>query len=270
MYCFDYHHATSLEEAVRLASSLEDTAFLAGGHTLLPTMKNRLAAPRSLIDIGALSELRDITFKEGVLRIGAACTHSQVSTSSVVTEQIPALAALAGSIGDAQVRHMGTMGGSVANNDPSADYPSAVLGLGATVETDRRSIPADEFFRGLYTTALEENELIVAISFPVPESAGYSKYRSPASRYALAGAFVSLQGCAVRVAVTGAGQDGIFRWAEAEVALAEQCKEGVLDGLLPDEGDMLADMHAAADFRANLVNVVTRRAVAHLGGTDIL
>lgn len=270
MYEFDYHHARNLENALNLYASLDEPSFLAGGHTLLPTMKNRLASPENLIDISKLPELQGIELLDGTVRIGAATTHHDVAQSRIVIEQIPALAALAGSIGDVQVRNVGTIGGSVANNDPAADYPSAVLSLGAEIETDRRRIPVDDFFQGLYTTALEEGELIVAIRFPVPDTAGYGKYRNPASRYALAAAFVTCSGGAVRVAVTGSGQNGVFRWKQAEDILTEHCEATRVEGILPDESELLSDMHAAADFRANLVNVVTRRAVSHLGGASIV
>ncbi|MBS0124331.1 FAD binding domain-containing protein [Thetidibacter halocola] len=270
MYAFDYHRARSLEEALKLFATLDEATFLAGGHTLLPTMKNRLAAPENLIDISALPELSGIGMQGGVLRIGAAMTHHAVAASSLVAETIPALAALAGSIGDVQVRHVGTMGGSVANNDPAADYPAAVLSLGAEIETDRRRIPADDFFQGLYATALEEGELIVAIRFPVPETAGYGKYRNPASRYALAASFVSIRDGAVRVAVTGAGKNGVFRWEAAEQALMGHCSASRIADLRPESDALLSDMHADAAFRANLVNVVTRRAAEHLGGASIV
>jgi carbon-monoxide dehydrogenase medium subunit len=270
MYAFDYHRAQSLDEALELFSLLDEPSFLAGGHTLLPTMKNRLAAPEHLIDISALPELSGIDLQDGILRIGAATTHHDVANSPIVKEKIPALAALAGSIGDVQVRNVGTLGGSVANNDPSADYPAAVLSLGAEIETDRRRISAEDFFQGLYTTALEDGEVIVRIGFPVPNAAGYGKYRNPASRYALAAAFVTCSGGAVRVAVTGAGQNGVFRWNEAEVALTQHCEAIRIEDMHPDATKLLSDMHAAADFRANLVNVVTRRAVSHLGGASIV
>jgi carbon-monoxide dehydrogenase medium subunit len=270
MYEFDYHRAGSVQEALTLFAALSDPAFLSGGHTLLPTMKNRLAAPANLIDVSGLRELTGIGMEDGRLRIGAAVTHHEVAASGVVADHIPALAALAGSIGDVQVRHLGTIGGSVANNDPAADYPAAVLSLGAEIETDRRRIQAEDYFQGLYTTALEEGELIVAIRFPIPDTAGYGKYRNPASRYALAGAFVSCTGDDVRIAVTGAGQDGAFRWTEAEEALSGQCAPGRIEDLYPDASHLMSDMHADADFRANLVNVVTRRALSHLGGAAIV
>jgi carbon-monoxide dehydrogenase medium subunit len=270
MYAFDYHCAQSLEEALELFSRLDEPSYLAGGHTLLPTMKNRLAAPEHLIDISALPELSGIDLQYGILRIGAATTHHDVARSRIVMEEIPALAALAGSIGDVQVRNVGTIGGSVANNDPAADYPAAVLSLGGEIETDRRRILADDFFQGLFTTALEDGEVIVAIRFPVPDTAGYGKYRNPASRYALAAAFVTCRGGDVRVAVTGAGQNGVFRWRQAEDILTELCDETRVKDIVPDAAELLYDMHAAADFRANLVNVVTRRAVSHLGGASII
>lgn len=270
MYAFDYHAAKSVSDAIDRFNTLGDAAFLSGGHTLLPTMKNRLAAPEHLIDVSGLPELQGIDLADGVLRIGAGTTHATVAASDVVRDAIPALALLAGSIGDAQVRHLGTIGGSVANNDPSADYPAAVLGLDAIVETDRRRIDADDYFDGLYATALEEGELVVALHFPLPDRAGYGKYRNPASRYALAGSFVARTGQGIRVAVTGAGQDGVFRWSEAERALADRFDAEALQGLYPEASGLLGDMHAAPDFRANLVNVVTRRAVGCQGSAAII
>ncbi|WP_236637939.1 FAD binding domain-containing protein [Mangrovicoccus ximenensis] len=220
MYDFTYRRPATLAEAAALFAGADSPAFLSGGHTLLPTMKNRLAMPDLLIDLRAIPELAGIRHQGGRLEIGAASTHEAVAASPEVRAAIPALAALAGSIADPQVRRVGTIGGSVANNDPAADYPAALLGLGAEIVTDRRSVPADDFFEGLFTTALEDGEIVLRISVPVPEAAGYAKLCSQASRYAVAGVFASRTGRDVRVAVTGAGSDGVFRWAEAEAALS--------------------------------------------------
>ncbi len=221
MYQTTYHRPSSVAEAASLLASSEDAKLLAGGHTLIPTMKQRLAAPAHLIDLGRLAELKGITVTATTVTIGAGTTHAAVATSAEVKGAIPALSKLAGGIGDPHVRAAGTIGGSVANDDPAADYPSAVLGLGATVVTNKRSIAADDFFLGLFTTALEEGEIIVRFEFPIPARAAYAKFDNPASRYAMAGAFVAkAKDGSVRVAITGAGSDGVFRWTEAEAALS--------------------------------------------------
>jgi aerobic carbon-monoxide dehydrogenase medium subunit len=266
---FAYHRPTSLPEARRLFAAHEDASYLSGGHTLIPAMKNRLAAPEALIDLRGIADLQGIALTDGILRIGAATVHAAVAASNIVRGAIPTLAALAGSIGDPQVRNMGTIGGSLANNDPSADYPAAMLGLGATVQTDRRQLAADQFFDGLFATRLEPGEIIVAVEFPVPESCGYAKLCSQASRYAVAAVMVSRQAAGVRVAVTGAGCDGVFRWSEAETALGADFSDKALDGLLPDADLMIEDLNGGADWRANLVAEMTRRAVAHQGRAAI-
>lgn len=265
MYQTTYHRPSSVTEAASLLASAEDVKLLAGGQTLIPTMKQRLAAPANLIDLGKIAELKGITVSGGTVTIGAGTTHAEVNTSADVKAAIPALAKLAGGIGDPHVRHLGTIGGSVANNDPAADYPSAVLGLGATVVTTKREIPADDFFAGMFTTALDEDEIIVRFVFPVPEKAAYAKFANPASRYAMAGVFVAVTGGTVRVAVTGAGSDGVFRWADAEAALAGNMTPAALDGLTADASAMLSDIHGDAAYRANLVKVMAKRAVAALG-----
>ncbi len=261
MYEFNYHRPGSLEEAQRLFLESDDATYLAGGHTLLPTMKNRLAAPSDLIDLRSIPDLKGISCVESRLVIGAAETHFNVSSCAVVLKAIPAFAALAGSIGDVQVRYCGTIGGSLANNDPAADYPSAVLGLGAEIYTNKRCLSADEFFDGLYATALEEGEIILRISFPIPETASYAKIRNPASRYPIAATFVSQMDRCFRVAVTGAGNDGVFRWSDAEKLLDQGGGSDSLIGLYPGEDLMLDDLHAGQDYRAHLVGVLTRRAV---------
>lgn len=270
MYETRYHQPKTLAEAVGLFCEVEEAAYLSGGHTLIPTMKGRLAAPAHLIDVRRIPELGGITVGPDRIIIGAATTHATVAASSKIKALIPALCGLAGSIGDVQVRHVGTIGGSVANNDPAADYPSAVLALDATLHTDRRSLAASEYFAGLYTTALEPGELIVRLEFKVPEIAGYAKFRNPASRYALAAAFVARhRNGKIHVAITGAGNGGVFRWQAAEEALQARFEPEAIMGLLPDEGDLMGDMHAPADYRAHLVGVVTCRAMENLGGTLI-
>lgn len=265
MYQTTYHRPSSLSEAASLLGSAGEAKLLAGGQTLIPTLKQRLAAPQNLIDLGRLSELKGITVSGGTVTIGAGTTHAAVAGSADVKGSIPALAKLASGIGDPHVRHMGTIGGSVANDDPAADYPSAVLGLGATVVTNKREIAADDFFQGMFTTALEEDEIIVRFVFPVPSKAAYAKFANPASRYAMAGVFVAVTGGGVRVAVTGAGSNGVFRWTDAESALASNFQGSALDGLTVDESDMLSDIHGDGAYRANLVKVMAKRAVAAAG-----
>jgi carbon-monoxide dehydrogenase medium subunit len=265
VYQFSYVKANSLKEAGEFLAAHTDAKLLAGGMTLIPTLKARLAQPSHLVDIGGLQELRGIELKDGELRIGAATQHHEVATSSVVTQAIPALAHLAGVIGDPQVRNLGTIGGSVANNDPAADYPAAVLALAATVVTTKREIPADDFFQGMFATALAPGEIVVRIAFPVPKRAGYAKFAHPASGYAMAGVFVAETANGVRVAVTGAGP-GVFRWQEAEAALKNDMSPAALDGLTVNAEDLNEDMHATREYRANLVAVMARRAVAQIKG----
>lgn len=270
MYEFSYHRARTLDDAREAFDKADDASYLAGGHSLLPTMKNRLAAPDQLIHLSSIPELHGIARDGGQLIIGAAETHASVAVSPTVRETIPALAQMAGSIGDPQVRHRGTMGGSVANDDPAADYPSAVLALGAVIRTNEREIVADDFFEGMFTTVLEEGEIITSIAFPIPKSAGYAKMRNPASRYALAATFVVRGAAGVRVAITGAGNDGVFRWSEAEAALENDFNTAALRGLTIDPGEMMSDMHASAGYRAHLCAVCTAKAVSHQGGLTLL
>lgn len=270
MYAFTYHKPASLDEARAQFGAAEDASYVSGGHTLIPTLKNRLANPSDLIDLSQVAELKGIALIEERLEIGAAEIHADVAASDIVREAIPALAGLAGSIGDTQVRHRGTMGGSVANNDPAADYPSAVLALDARITTTDRALPADEFFDGLYATVLEPGEILTRISFRVPQSAGYAKMRNPASRYALAAAFIARYPNEVRVAITGAGDDGVFRWAEAEAALQDRFQPEALDGLTLDPAAMLGDIHADAEFRAHLARICTVRAVGNQGRLTLL
>ncbi|MXQ13174.1 FAD binding domain-containing protein [Microvirga makkahensis] len=261
MYAFDYHRPTSVKEAANLAGQAEDAKFLAGGHTLLPTMKLRLAGPASLIDLGQVAELRGIERSGDAITVGAMTKHAEVAGSADVRAAIPALAELAELIGDPHVRNRGTIGGSVANNDPAADYPAACLALNATIVTDKRRIAADDFFQGIFTTALDEGEIVTQVSFPIAAKAAYAKFRNPASRYALVGVFVAKHADGVRVAVTGAGSNGVFRVPEMEEALGRNFAPEALDGIAVPEDEMNSDIHADSAYRAHLVGVMARRAV---------
>lgn len=261
MYPFTYHRPKTIVDAKRLQHDSADGTFLAGGQTLLPTLKQHLAAPTDVIDISTIPELHGIEDKGSNIVIRAAVTHDEVSRSDIVRARIAALAGLAGSIADRHVRHRGTIGGSVANNDPAADYPSAVLGLGATIVTDRRSIIADDFFTGLYSTVREPGELITHFIFPIPESASYAKFRSPASRFPIAGVFISRIGSVVRVAVTGAGANGVFRLVEFERVLSKEFRPEAIRQLKVSAGALLSDLSGSAEYRANLVAVLARRAM---------
>jgi carbon-monoxide dehydrogenase medium subunit len=263
MHQFNYLKAKSLADAAALAKAHPDAKLMSGGMTLLPTLKQGLAQPSHLIDVAALRELSGIESKAGTLTIGAGTRHYDVASSAIVRQAIPALAYLANLIGDPAVRNRGTLGGSVANNDPAADYPAAVLGLNATIVTNQREIAADDFFQGMFATALEEGEIIVRIVFPLPKRAAYEKFPHPASGYAMAGVFIADTAAGVRVAVTGAGP-GVFRWSEAEAALAKGLKAGALDALHVDATDLNEDFHATRDYRANLVQVIGRRALQKL------
>lgn len=265
MYDFVYQRPASLSEATAALRAAEDPKLLAGGMTLIPTLKQRLAQPSHLISLAAIPDLAGIRLEGGRLIIGAMTRHAVVAASAEVGRAIPALARLADGIGDAQVRNRGTIGGSVANNDPAADYPAAVLGLGAVVRTTLRDIPADDFFTGMFETALEAGEIITAIDFPVPEAAGYCKAPNPASRYATVGVMVARVGGAVRVAVTGAGPC-VFRVPEMEQALAARFAPEALAGIrLPPDG-LNTDIHADAEYRAHLVGVMAGRAVTMAAG----
>jgi len=260
-----YHRPSSLAEAVKMLSDAADGRYLSGGQTLIPTMKHRLATPSDLIDLSRLSELKGISIGSGVLTIGGATTHAEVAASEEVRMAIPALSALAGEIGDPAVRHKGTIGGSLANNDPGADYPAGVLGLAATIHTDRRTIAADDYFKGMFETALEEGEIITKVAFPVPSKAAYQKFHNPASRYALAGVFVAVpKPGEVRVAVTGAGAKGVFRAHDIEQALLAKFAAEAIEGIVVDPSGLLSDMHGSAAYRANLVKVMAERAVGSI------
>lgn len=260
-YPFIYHRASSLAEAQAMLQREPNAKLLAGGHTLIPAMKLRLANPAALIDISGLRELSFIRQNGAHLAIGAGTKHADVASSRNVRKLIPALAHTAEEIGDAAVRHMGTLGGSVANNDPAADYPAAVLGLGASIKTTGRAIAADDFFTGMFSTALEDGEIITEIEFPVPKRAAYAKFPNPASRYAMVGVFVAETNDGVRVAVTGAAPC-VFRVPEMEVALANNFTPNAVASIsLPPDG-MNSDIHGSAEYRAHLVTVMTKRAVA--------
>jgi len=261
MYTFEYHRPESLSGAVADLAN-PDAKALAGGMTLLPTMKQRLASPAALIDLKSVHELAGIAREGDNLAIGAMTRHADVARSNVVQTAIPALAVLAGGIGDPHVRNMGTIGGSLANNDPSADYPAGALALGATIVTNKRRIPAPEFFTGLFETALETGELITQVIFPIPQRAAYMKFANPASRYALVGVFVAKTAGGVRVAVTGAGSNGVFRLSEFEAALDANFSPAALNALSVPASGLNSDLHADADYRAHLIGVMARRAVA--------
>lgn len=261
MYAFSYSKAASVDEAVKSAAAADDGKYLAGGMTLLPTMKQRLASPSDLIDLGGAGDLKGIKRDGNNVVVGAMTTHAEVASNREVQSSIPALAALAGGIGDPQVRNRGTIGGSVANADPAADYPAAVVGLGATVHTNKRTIGGDQFFTDMFETALEEGELITAISFPVPAKAAYMKFPNPASRYAIVGVMVAEAADGVRVAVTGAGPS-VFRQADMENALKSNFNADAIKAVKQSANGLNADIHAGADYRAHLVGVMAQRAAA--------
>lgn len=260
MYDVTFQKADSIADA---ASKLKGEAqVLAGGQTLIPTMKARLASPDTLVDVSGVAEMRGITVAGDQVTIGAATTHAEVASSAELGAAIPALAALAGGIGDPAVRHRGTIGGSVANNDPAADYPAACLGLGATIVTNSREIAADDFFQGLFETALEEGEIITAVRFPKAAKAGYAKFPNPASRYAMVGVMVAQTANGVRVAVTGASDDGVYRETAMEDALSGDWSEAALSDISVSADGKLSDLHGDAAYRAHLVGVMAARAVA--------
>lgn len=264
MYNFDYHKPASVADAVALLSKADDGKLMAGGMTLLPTLKQRLAQPSDVIDLGALDDLRGIRREGDSLIIGAMTTHGAVAHSKEVKAAIPALASLAEMIGDPQVRNRGTLGGSICNNDPAADYPAALVGLGATVTTNQRTIAAEAFFTGMFETALAEDEIVQSVTFPLVEKAAYEKFRNPASRYAIVGAFVARTAAGARVAITGAGAC-VFRWKEAEAALDKSFAPSSVEGLKASASGLNSDIHASAEYRAHLVGVMTKRAVAAAG-----
>ena len=266
MYETTYHRPSSVDEAAALFSKGKEAKYLAGGHTLLPVMKQRLASPSDVIDLGRIKDLIGIEASGDTLTIKAATTHYDVAGSGVVQKAIAALAHLASLIGDPAVRYRGTIGGSIANNDPAADYPAGVLALGATIKTNKRSIAADDFFKGLFSTALADGEIITQVSFPIPAKAGYSKFPHPASRFALTGVFVvKTKSGDVRVAATGASQNGVMRVGAIEAALKANWSAAALDGVKISADGLLSDTQGSSDYRANLIKVMAQRAVAAAG-----
>jgi carbon-monoxide dehydrogenase medium subunit len=264
MYATNYHKPTSIADAVKLLKANDEAKLLAGGQTLIPTLKQRLARPSDLVDLGGVKDLSYIKVEGGKVTIGALTKHADVAASDAVKRAIPALAHLAGEIGDPAVRNRGTIGGSLANSDPTADYPAAVLGLGATITTNERTIAADDYFKGLFETALKPGEIITAVSFPVAEKAGYVKFPNPASRYALVGVFAAKGPSGVRVAVTGAGPCA-FRQKDMEAALAKSWAANALDGVKVSASGLNSDIHASAEYRAHLIVVIAKRAVTAAG-----
>jgi aerobic carbon-monoxide dehydrogenase medium subunit len=261
MYEFKFQRPGTVRQAANILAKIEDAKIVAGGHTLIPVMKQRLAQPGTIVDISRVEGLNAIEMKGRSLVIGATARHRDVANSAVVGEAIPALAYLAGLIGDPAVRHRGTIGGSLANNDPTADYPAACLALDATIVTNKRRIKADEFFQGLFTTALAPDEIITRVMFPLPKKAAYQKFRNQASRYALVGVFVARRPSEVRVAVTGAGGDGVFRVTAMEEALKKRFSPKSLDGITVSADGLNSDIHGSAEYRAHLIGVLARRAV---------
>jgi aerobic carbon-monoxide dehydrogenase medium subunit len=260
MHAFNYHRPGSTKDALAL-SNKEEARYLAGGQSLVQAMKLRLSSPSDLVDLGTIKDLVGIKAAGGGVEIGAMTRHADVASSSLVQKTIPALAALAGIIGDRQVRHMGTIGGSLANNDPAADYPAAALGLGATITTNKRKIEADKFFKGLYETALEPGELITSVAFPAPKRAAYMKFKNPASRFAIVGVFVAdFGGGKVRVGVTGAGPS-VFRQAEMEKALSANFAPDAVASIKVKPDGLNNDLHASPEYRAHLITVMAKRAV---------
>jgi carbon-monoxide dehydrogenase medium subunit len=265
MYDFTHHRPASVDDAVKAISGADDGKIMAGGMTLIPTMKQRLASPSDIVDLGRIAALKGIKEEGGSLVIGAMTTHATVAADATVQKKIPALAALADGIGDPQVRNRGTIGGSIANNDPAADYPAGLVGLGATVHTTKRQIPADDFFTGLFETALAEDEIVTAVAFPIPEKAAYMKFANPASRYAIVGVMVSKGPAGVRVAVTGAAPC-VYRLGEAESALGGKFSADAVAGVKVSADGLNSDLHASSEYRANLVSVMLKRAVAAAAG----
>ncbi len=258
MYDFELEKPSTVAQAVAALGN-EDAMALGGGQTLIPTMKQRLAGPSKLVSLARIEEMQGISLAGRSVSIGGSSTHAAVAAGA---GDYPALAALAGDIGDPAVRNRGTIGGSVANNDPSADYPAAVLASGATINTNARSISADDYFQGMFETALEEGEIITSVDFPVPEAANYQKFKQPASRFALVGVMVAKYADGVRVAVTGASENGVFRWTEAETALSANFSADAISGLSASADGMIGDMHGSPEYRAHLVGVLTGRAVS--------
>ncbi len=264
MYAVNYHRAKSVAEAAKLARG--DAKLLSGGMTLIPAMKTRLAAPSDVIDLTHIAELKGVKVSGKTVTIGAATTHYDVANDSKLKAVCPAMTYLASLIGDPAVRHRGTIGGSISNNDPAADYPAALLALGATIKTNKRELAADKFFKGLFETALKDGEIVTSVSFTAPAKAGYAKFPNPASRYAMAGVFVASDKTGVRVAVTGAGDDGVFRAKTIEAALAKNFEASALEGHTVKSDSLMGDIHASPEYRAALVVAMAKRAVAQANG----
>jgi carbon-monoxide dehydrogenase medium subunit len=266
MYETTYHRPSSVDEAAAMFAKGSESKYLAGGHTLIPVMKQRLAAPSDVIDLGRIKDLVGIELSADALTIKAATTYFDITQSVDAKKAIPAIVHLTSMLGDPQVRYRGTIGGSIANNDPAADYPAAVLALGATVKTNKRAIAADDFFKGLFTTALADGEIITAVAFPIPAKAAYSKMRHPASRFALTGVFVvKTKAGDVRVAATGASQNGVMRVPAIEAALKANWSASALDGITISADGLIADIHGSSAYRANLIKVMAQRAVTEAG-----
>lgn len=261
MYSVNYQRAASVAEAAGLAAGA-DAKYLSGGMTLIPAMKTRLAAPAKLIDLAHIDALKGVTVSGSGVTIGAATTHYEVATNAALKAAFPAFCELASMIGDPAVRHKGTIGGSIANNDPAADYPAAMLALNATIVTNSREVAAEDFFTGLFETALEEGEIITAVRFDIPTKAAYQKFRNPASRYAIVGVFVAQANGGVRVAVIGAGDNGVFRASDIEAALGRSFDASALQGMTVSSGNLMGDIHASPEYRAALIVAMAKRAVA--------
>ncbi len=266
MYNFNYQKASSRDEAISAHSAADDASYMAGGMTLIPTLKQRLASPSDVVDLAGIDDLVGITDDGDSITIGAMTNHATVAASDVVASKIPALASLASHIGDPQVRNRGTIGGSIANNDPVADYPAGCLGLNATIITDNREISAEDFFTGLFETALEEGELVTAVRFPVPDKAAYAKFPNPASRYAIVGVMVAQTGGETRAAVTGASQSGVFRASDIEAALGSGLDAAAAKEVKVSADGLNSDIHASAEYRAHLISIMASRAAAAAAG----
>jgi carbon-monoxide dehydrogenase medium subunit len=262
MHAFDYQRPATLKDAAAFLKKNENARVLGGGQSLLPSLKMRLAQPSALVDVSGIAELREVKLEAAVLTVGAGLRHHEVASNRDVLIGVPALARVAAGIGDRQVRNMGTLGGSLANNDPAADYPAAVVGLGATIHTNRRAITADKFFTGLFETALKPGEIITSVEFPLPKRAAYVKFKQPASRFALVGVFVCQGGGNVRVAVTGAGNGGVFRVKDMEKKLGEKFTPEAIAKSKVSPDKLIGDLHASAEYRSHLINVMAQRAVA--------
>ncbi|RLQ89489.1 FAD binding domain-containing protein [Notoacmeibacter ruber] len=268
MHQTTYHRATSVDDAVNVAQSADDPRYLSGGMTLLPTMKQRLAAPSDLIDLRHVESMKGISEEGDMIVIGGATCHNDIATSELLQTKVPGLAYQASHIGDPMVRHMGTIGGSVANNDPAACYPSAMMAVNAVIRTNKRELAAEDFFTGLFDTALDDDEIVTAVAFRAPEKSGYGKFPNPASRYAMAGVFVAKTADGVRVAVTGAGEDGVFRASGLEEALNGDFSVEALQGKTVESSDLMGDIHASPEYRAALIVAMAKRAVVLANGGD--